>query len=414
MTKFGDPRPVLLVLTVGGSAEPLRTALARLRPDEALFVVSEPSGDQPGSAPQVEGSLRGCDGFPAVHHLLAVPADDLDRAFALIEARLAAAKERQLRVIADYTGGTKSMSAALVTAAWVVGGVELQVTTGQRRDLVRVVDGTETPTSVADRLLGLRQRLKVAEELVIMRNYGAALAVLPRDEAAEGAPKGWRRRLALWREWLMVMDRWDRFDHRGALEALKGSSQRPRLQEALAADGLVERLEALAKADGKPSAALCEDLWWNAERRAALGAYDEAVARLYRLAEAAIQARLFIAHGIDTGAVPVGRLPPGFLKERPHLQPDARLGTCALALSDARAVLAYLEPASPVPGWWADGPPKWQSRRNHSILAHGFSPMTPEDWQEARDWFAQRAAQLWRDLPCGAEATQLPDRLPAA
>ncbi len=140
----------LLVLTVGGSPEPLKTALARFRPDEALFIVSDGAGGTKSSADAVK-ALEGCDGWPARHRVLKVPPDGLDRAFALIETRLAMAQERGCRVIADHSGGTKSMSAALAMAAWLLGGVELHVTTGDRRDLLRVVDGTEAPMAVEDR-----------------------------------------------------------------------------------------------------------------------------------------------------------------------------------------------------------------------------------------------------------------------
>lgn len=269
--------------------------------------------------------------------------------------------------------------------------------------------------AVEDRLFGLRQRLKMVEQLVAQRNYGAALAVVPEgDLPKESAPGRWRSRLVLWRDWLTVMERWDRFDHAGALKLVdRNGGEAGPLGQALAESGLLERLRALAEAKRRPSAALCEDLWWNAQRRADLRAYDDAVARLYRLAEAAIQARLFVNHRIDTGAVPSERLSEAFRSERPNLKPDAETGCCQLALSDARALLAELEPASPVPGFWANGTPEWQSRRNHSILAHGFSPLTAEDWDKARAWFAERAGVLWRDLPGGAEACQLPDRLPA-
>ncbi len=410
-----DSRPVLLVLTVGGSVAPLRSSLAVCRPDRALFIVSEPQGGQPGSGSEVE-KLRDCPGFPPSVSFLPVPADDPDRIFALVLTRLEKEVANGFRVLADYTGGTKSMSGALMMAATMTGACDLRLMAGQRTDLRQVADGTERPVDVSAEALGLGRTLMTVASLVRFRSYAAARAILPAEPAVPaGLPAAWRQRVALWRGWLDVLERWDRFDHAGAFQRVRGDGGADGgLGRALAEAGLLERLRALAEAKREPSAALCEDLWWNAQRRADLSAYDDAVARLYRLAEAAIQARLFAAHGIDTGKVPPERLSETFRNGRPNLSPDPETGCLRLALSDARALLAELEPQSPLPGWWAEGLPEWQSRRNHSILAHGFSPLAAQDWEKARAWFAERAGLLWRDLPGGAEACQLPDVLPAA
>lgn len=47
------------------------------------------------------------------------------------------------RFIADYTGGTKTMTAALVCTALERDDVTLQLVSGARPDLVAVRDGTE-------------------------------------------------------------------------------------------------------------------------------------------------------------------------------------------------------------------------------------------------------------------------------
>lgn len=409
-----EDRPIrLLALTVGGSSEPLKTALREVRPDRVLFIVSEPAEGQQSSATMVP-ELCQADGCPSETCMLVVPADNPDRAFALILTRLEKALAKGHEVIADYTGGTKSMSAALVMAARMLGGIALQVTTGKRLDLVKVADGSEQPVRVDDTAVSLRLKLRVAEDLVRSRSYAAALAVLPSSEAAAPLlPKRWRDTLASWRNALAVLELWDRFDHCEAWKFLcdRGGGRAGRLGRWLDGFGLCDRLELLAEAAkaGKPSAALCEDLWWNAQRRAAQGAFDDAVARLYRLAEAAVQAQLS-ERGIDqTSRVPVERLAPS-LRAR-HGQPGAD-GTVMLALTDACEQLAHEDPESPVPALWRNGQPSWQGRRNRSILAHGFRPLGADDWREAEQWFEAHAARLWRDLPGGEAARQLPDRLP--
>ncbi|WP_207790955.1 hypothetical protein, partial [Thermaurantiacus tibetensis] len=211
-------RPTLLVLTVGGSPEPLKTALARFRPDEALFIVSDGAGGTRSSADAVK-ALKGCDVWPAKPRVRKVPADGLDRAFALIETQLAMAQERGCRVIADYTGGTKSMSGALMLAAAMTGGCDLRLMTGRRRDLRQVEDGTETPVDVPAEAVGLGRVLVSVANFTRQRAYQAALAVLPSEQAVPASlPGAWTRRVALWRNWLAAMERWDRFDHAGALK----------------------------------------------------------------------------------------------------------------------------------------------------------------------------------------------------
>ncbi len=77
------------------------------------------------------------------------------------------------------------------------------------------------------------------------RNYAAALAVVPGKHLSESAPKRWRSRVELWRRWLAVMERWDRFDHAGALKLVdrNGGAAGP-LGRALAGADLLERLPA--------------------------------------------------------------------------------------------------------------------------------------------------------------------------
>ncbi len=410
----GSGPPTLLVLTVGGSAEPLQTALRQCRPDEVMFIVSERT-ETTKSSEDMLPQLRQTEGCPKVETVLRVPADDPDRAFALVETELARALDAGKRVVADYTGGTKSMSVALVMAAQMLGGVALQVTTGQRINLLKVADGSEAPRAIADTMVSHRLTLALVEQLVARRAYASALAICPDPACAgQGLPKRWRSRLALVRNALALLTAWDRFDHKAARKVLadRAGGCDGRLGQWLAQQGLVERLKALDEAHGKPSAALCEDLWWNAQRRADQGAYDDAVARLYRLAEAAVQAHLFTRHGINTDCVPRDRLPEE-LRAKATLTVNHN-GTVKLALADARKLLAHLEPSSPVPALWNGELADWQGQRNRSILAHGFRPLDRKRWSDAQVWFSRHAETLWRGLPSAATWSQLPDSLPPA
>src|SRR5208283_2574910 len=113
-----DRRDIILFATVGGSAQPLISALETLRPAAVRFIVSDGVGGA-SSLAQVEDEeitvdsatgqrgpgLRRRPACPADCRVLRVPHDDPDRTFALCRPWL----ERALhdapgaRVIADYT-----------------------------------------------------------------------------------------------------------------------------------------------------------------------------------------------------------------------------------------------------------------------------------------------------------------------
>jgi len=225
------PQGVLFV-TVGGLHQPIVAAIRHVRPDHVVFFCTDrdPATGRPGSVTQVTGQGLVVKAAPAdaaatlpniptqaglapeQHSAVIVPADEIDAATDRMHAALRDWRRRDpgARLVADYTGGTKTMSAALVLAGLEVSGVELQVVTGARADLVRVRSGTEAACGVE------------IERLRFARAFDAALAPCKRyayDESALvldsfGAP----RNPALRACWQRVRDlsrafaAWDRFD----------------------------------------------------------------------------------------------------------------------------------------------------------------------------------------------------------
>ena len=231
----------VLVCTVGGSPEPIVAALRNGRPDHVVFVCSgkDPATGRPGSGEQVLGTgniikARPDDAKPTLPNIpaqvgllqgqfevLPVSADDLDAAFAAIHTALQGMRSRfpDAHVIADYTGGTKTMSSALVTAA-LESGVELQLVTGSRVDLVKVRDGTQQ-VALAE-VEGVRLKRAMAPFVAAWERYAY-------DEAAAGlacivAPRSnqLRARLNRARDLSAAFAAWDRFDHAEAARRLSG------------------------------------------------------------------------------------------------------------------------------------------------------------------------------------------------
>jgi hypothetical protein len=170
----------VLICTVGGSHQPIVTAIREIRPLFVCFLCTgkDPTTGQPGSRGQIEGKdniikASPRDPTPSLaniptqadlpqdrYQVRITPADDLDGVVAEARDAIAAVRRRfpAARVLADYTGGTKTMTAGLVMAAMESEDVELRLVTGARGDLQQVHDGTESSAIASVReLCGFRK-----------------------------------------------------------------------------------------------------------------------------------------------------------------------------------------------------------------------------------------------------------------
>ena len=152
----------VLLCTVGGSHQPILEAIRSTKPSHTCFFCTgrDVVTDRPGSVTQVTGSgsvikARREDGQPSLPNLptqaqldkscfdvVEVSADDLDQAFFAMRKAIDDLSRRfpDARFVADYTGGTKTMTAALVCVALESDGVELQLVAGARSGLGKVDD----------------------------------------------------------------------------------------------------------------------------------------------------------------------------------------------------------------------------------------------------------------------------------
>jgi len=404
---------VVLICTVGGSHEPIVRAIENLRPDFVCFVCSEddPATGKSGSYSQIEGKGKiikkhprdekpelpniptQVELKPEAFEVVRVPTDDLDVGFKRIRAQLNALKQRYPdgRLVADYTGGTKTMTAALVTAALEDDAFELQLVTGARADLVQVRSGMEAVT------MANVEQVRLARA---MAPFQAAWKRFAYGEAARGfkalpAPRepSLRGKLFLWRDLSGAFEAWDRFDHATAATLLE--AYRSRVGQHMVP--YFNALKILADKSSEPlpqqEALRLHDLWLNAQRRAAQERYDDAVARLYRFLEWLAQWLLRIHHGIDTGDVPAERIPAGMELSRNRkgkieaslLQSWELLGaldestTAVFARNNQKKLLNHLEV------------------RNSSILAHGFKPISEAEWKAFDEWVSDKVIPLFQE-----------------
>lgn len=419
--------PCILFATVGGSHQPIVTAIRAGKPQYVVFFCTDrdPATGRPGSRTQIEGKdlcIRAdardekptlpnipaqCALAPDAWQVRIVPADDMDGAFSAMRDAIGELRARfpDARLQADYTGGTKTMTAALVLAALEC-DAELSLVTGSRGDLLRVADGTQASASASVERVRLARAMQPYLDAWKRFAYAEARAGLgkltaPRDSALRST----RDRA---RDLSAAFAAWDRFDHLAAMKLLD-------LYAPVAAPALAPWYGPLRMLAGEPlpkrTGRLIWDLWLNALRRASDGRYDDAVARVYRLIEWTAQWLLETRAGLHSADLPAeiaseagivcgrdGRFQAGLWSAWQLV--STRVGGAAAAFvgEHGGTMLDHLK------------------RRNGSILAHGFAPVGGHDWGMLHEWLETAFVPMLQDQlrEAGVRETfaQLPQAYP--
>lgn len=428
-----------LVVTVGGSPEPIRTAIESLEPDRVVFLCS---GGKFGSRPQVDGEGTPCevrrDGEvvekrPSLVRQLDLQdfqvevvedPDDVAGWYSMVRRVLdRLLDEDGAEVLVDYTGGTKTMSAALVTGA-LDRGVPLHLTSRARTNLVKVDFGQSTErleTGVIHAERALRVQLP---EFLEAFDYPGAVRLL-KELATRGHVRGPHRDEArLLQDVCRALEAWDRFDHGEALLYLEQEQQK---RHSWVRDNLWLRatnlVAARAELEDRESTLRSQhhgyepvwDLLLNADRRAVQGRYDDAVGRLYRALELLAQIRLRKAHGLRTAGVTPEALPESVRAEvMRDKNPEPKTGTVRLGLFDAWRVLAGF-PGDPMGQRFVPLAGDLQQAlevRNYSLFAHGFQPITSDQWRRFHKTVAGFMTNALRDVVKQDLPPQLPGEMP--
>ncbi len=414
---------LLLVASVGGSPAPIVSALRDRRPDFVLFVATEGVPPRRGSANEIPAILEMVGRADLAYEILIVPPDDPEKIFLDLRETLRALRARfpAADLLFDYTGGTKSMTSALFQCALATPDAELQFMTGRRDTLQTVTDGTERPSRIpVDWLLAERteERLRAAWGTY---SYGecarGARRLLEDLGTDEKAPREVRDRLRDLGNAAEALDDWDRFAHEAAAKKLSALAPRHPSLASFAAQ---------AALCGREESARLFDLWHNAERRAARGRYDDAIARCYRLVEATGQWQLR-RDRIDPDKLDWTRIDTSVATSAGI---EDRRGQKVLSgLMQTLKLAAALRPGgyvgkfltSPYPGQKdKNGERRLRDMldmRNHSILAHGTKALTSDDWGKwsefVRYWRQSMLLPLVRETGLAAsEPEQLPNKPP--
>ena len=407
----------ILVVTVGGSCQPVITAITDYQPQYVYFVASEGTR---GSKPTVDAAGAPCKGRTPAEDGLSIVAqtglsdsqyavrpvndpDSLQECYAVIQSVLREAVDANpnCRYVADYTGGTKTMSVALAMAA-LEADWELSLVKGARTDLVKVVDGTEVAGLVNSWEVRARQLMEEARRLFNDHHYAAAETLLGSILQTGAVSTTLQSTLREWIGLARGLDAWDRFDHARAMVVLTPYQSRivPNyifLKQIVGADKRATGYEAAF------------DLLRNAERRAHQGRYDDAVARLYRATEMFAQIRLRQRTPSLNSSNLDGSLLPEPLRERYASLQDSEDGKIRLGLRQDYELLAALgDPVGIAYQAVSKSLLNGLSARNNSILAHGEQPLTAANYRAFADLITSLFESACTQLKVTINAPQFP------
>lgn len=405
-----------IVVSVGGTPQPVIQALLKRKPGRVLFVVSESSDED------VEGRiLPELAGYrPQYSKVVLSDPQDVGACYHAIRKAvgdwLAAWKLDPSQVYVDITGGMKTMSAALALAGveycddiTYVGGSNREAETG------RVVSGSEEMVESKNpwRTYAVRD-LERANELLRAYQADAASAVL--RAAAERCDASRKRRLNAFAALTEALGRSDRFEFGKAYNILKDRRNDLELsleyETFLKVDGLWRHWAAVrdeVNEDKKtPGRATLLELFANADRRAGQGRYDDAVGRLYRAVELRAQQLVKQAFGAELGKPSLDDFPSARREEvRAALrEPGSADGRYELSLRQLFRALEFSDDAElrAQAGSYESVRRPLQDR-NSSLLAHGVKPVAEPSFRSLRQAALAVCAVTEADIPGWPELT---------
>lgn len=289
---------------------------------------------------------------------------------------------RPQEIVADFTSGTKAMSAGLVVAALSMEIARVSYVHGERDENGRVISGTERVTALEPNRLLVERGMDRAIRLFNRYQFDGCLAMLSDVEGRIGVPEVVQQ-LTLLGRLAKAYSAWDRFDLKAAISHFSALERHPLLPTW----GLKKRvahgnvfLHKEKESDYNIYRAV--DLLENARRRAEEGKFDDAVARLYRLMEYVAQVKLHNDHGgLLTSDLNTDQLPAHLRSKYEPLKGPT--GKVMLGLMKTYELLCDL--GDPIGRRCVDDFNQKEGEvknilgaRNASILAHGFGPVGQE------------------------------------
>lgn len=406
--------PKILMLTVGGSHQPIVTAIRSLQANRVVFICSAGSK---GSETQVIGEGTPCEvrrGTEVIERLPNIPKqaglderfdpnrdlilvqepDDLSECYQKASSGIQSLQQEfpDAQIMADYTGGTKSMSVGLAMAA-LDRQATLYVTTGNRTNIIKVDRGELTAQAVVAPLVAQRTIEQFLPIVLQQYNYPAAIAELKRLLSSMALPSETKRQIQDLYACCSGLDAWDRFEHHEALQLLEPQMKRSEIRQlviflkrVISSRGQIDQKFDASNGTNGYDYEIVQDLLLNAERRAMQVRYDDAVGRLYRALELLVQIRLITAYNIKTGDIVTQQLPESLREEYEKMRSPVK-GKIQLALRSSYELLSKLPDDSLGQLYQANANKIINAleTRNNSLFAHGFQPISGSDYQKVSE-----------------------------
>jgi hypothetical protein len=413
--------PTILALTLGGSWQPIITAINTYQPDFVLFFAT--SGTY-GSIHLINGPGKPCEdrensknnkaniltqtGLHETQYqiILINQPDDLNECFMEIFSILQEQNSERTtwRKIADYTGGTKSMSVALAFAAlhlkW-----ELTLVQGARINLIKVEDGSQMSSLINGWEIYCVQQMEVVRDLFNNFEFAPAAKILKTLPIQYPISTELKQKINHWLNYCQAFEAWDAFNHQQAMNLLA-----PYQSEMVPQWIFLKSVLGITRGHGYE---FVEDLLLNAERCIFTNRFDDAAARLYRSLEMLAQIRLGqLEPAIDTSDVDIQLVPkelqPSFLKmmdDKENIKIGLSMDYELLqALGDPLGMAYFAHKNEFLTNL---------TIRNQSILAHGNSPVTKHDVSQMYVIVTNLLNQFYQTMGYRKTCVQFP-RLDAA
>ncbi|MGQ9455369.1 MAG: TIGR02710 family CRISPR-associated CARF protein [Armatimonadota bacterium] len=388
-----------MVVTVGtgeGVHEGIARSIEYANPDDIIFVVTKDSRatleriakklESESSENNLASLCRNENAIVAVSNH-----EDINRCYEAARDALKKLADRGLQpgqMVADFTSGTKAMSAGLVMAA-VQFGCNLSYVGGGRNRAGRVTSGEELVHTGQPSIILIDLTLKNAVEAFNRYQFGACQVLIEglKERISPKLPKKAKSLSTA----AKFYEAWDRFDHKTAYKLCKKLKEDFDKEWGVDTDPNRQVVACIANAEGDKiekcknvGDILMADILANAERRSEENRYDDAVARLYRVIELAAQVTFARKYDFSTGRVRKSFLRKKNLESK-YTNSD-QLGDeehVKLGLCKAYELLADL--GEDLGKLFINNEGKLQKilqSRNESILAHGLSTVGENAYKE--------------------------------
>ena len=285
---------------------------------------------------------------------------------------------RPREIVADYTSGTKSMSAGLFAAAVSLDLGRLSYVHGERDKNGRVISGKERVTTLTPSEIFFEKRKAEALRLFNRLQYTGSMEILKELKENKLKPEQ-KQEVDFLLSLIEGHHLWDRFHLKEASQKISQASKiKEMVKKYNVSENLSNAMEVLTKEQNsfyEPLRAL--DLIANAERRMEVGRFDDAAARLYRTIEFMAQSVLYREYEIETEDIDLRKIPENLRGKYECFSDSSR--KISLPLARSYELLRDLdnEFGKKMMNEFGKGGQirKFMYVRNNSILAHGFNPV---------------------------------------